>query len=306
MSIRLESVSAWYGDVIALNDVSADIDAPVVGLLGPNGAGKSTLLSLLAGLRSPNTGKVLVNGKVPRGDVDVLRQIGIVPEPLAAPGWLTGRRFVVDLARMSGIGRWKAERKARDILSKLEMVGAMDRPIRGYSQGMRQRIKLAQALIHEPQLLLLDEPFTGLDPPGRAAMTRTIQRVAAEGTQVIFSSHVLAEVEGITRDVLMLMFGRVLAQGTVREVRTALSSVPLRIAIGTPDPHRVAKAVLDMKAVEGLEIGTDAVTVSTAEGTAFLRDLTTRGAELPITRFGPIDEDLESVYQMVIHRRGRN
>jgi ABC-2 type transport system ATP-binding protein len=303
--ITLDAVSAWYGDVIALNDVSARIEAPILGLLGPNGAGKSTLLALIAGLRSPNSGTVLVDGRPPRNDPTVLGTIGIVPEPLTPPRWLTGRRFVADLARMNGMNRWKADRKAREVLDRLGLTKAMDRPIRGYSQGMRQRVKLAQALVHEPRLLLLDEPFTGLDPPGRAMMTRTIEQVAAAGTQVIFSSHVLAEVEGVTKDVLMLMFGRVLAQGSVREVRTALSSVPLRIGIGTSEPRTVAEAVIRMHGVEGVQIGDDGVTVSTAEGTAFLRDLTNEGARLPITRFGPIDEDLESVYQIVTQRRGK-
>ncbi|MBW3582275.1 MAG: ABC transporter ATP-binding protein [Euryarchaeota archaeon] len=303
--ITIEDVSSWYGDVIALNGVSARIETPVIGLLGPNGAGKSTLLSLLAGLRRPKTGAVFIDGDEPYDDPEVLKHIGLVPEPLMPARWLTGHRFVADLARMSGLGKYESRHEATLILKRLGLAHAMHRPIRGYSQGMRQRVKLAQALIHKPRLLLLDEPFTGLDPPGRAMMTRSIQDVAKEGVQVVFSSHVLGEVEAVTRDVLMLLRGRIVAHGSVRDVRARLASVPLRIGIRTKDPRKVAATLLQHDDVEGLDLRDGQLVVRIRHGTTFFRDLTRLGPKLPIDAYGPLDEDLESVYGLLVERRGR-
>ncbi len=300
--IELDGVSAWYGDVMALNDVTVAIDEPLIGLLGPNGAGKSTLMAILAGLRQPDTGQARIDGQAPYDNPEVLAQLGLVPEPLAPPGWMTGRRFVTGLARMSGIPRQEAQERAETWLDRLGLEEAMDRPIRGYSQGMRQRAKLAQAMIHRPHLLLLDEPFSGLDPPGRKQMTETIRSIAEDGTQVVFSSHVLAEVEAVTRNVVMLLGGRLAAQGTVREVRAQLTDIPLRVGIRTPEPRTVARAILEIEGLDGLELDEGLVVAEVREGTTFFRSLTRMGSELPITSFAPLDEDLESVYGLLAHR----
>lgn len=299
--IELDGVSAWYGDVMALNDVTVAIDEPLIGLLGPNGAGKSTLLAILAGLRQPDTGQARIEGQAPYDNPQVLGQLGLVPEPLAPPGWMTGRRFVTGLARMSGLDRSEASERAEHWLDRLGLADALDRPIRAYSQGMRQRAKLAQAMVHHPRLLLLDEPFTGLDPPGRRQMTEAIKRIADQGTQVVFSSHVLAEVEAVTRDVVMLLKGRLAAHGTVREVRAQLTDVPLRVGIRTPEPREVARAILGIEGLDGLELDEGLVVAEVRDGTTFFRDLTRLGAQLPITSFAPLDEDLESVYGLLAH-----
>ncbi len=299
--IELENVSAWYGDVMALNDVTVTIDEPLIGLLGPNGAGKSTLLAILAGLRQPDTGQARLDGQAPYDNPQALEQVGLVPEPLAPPRWMTGRRFVTGLARMSGLSRDEASQRADRWLTRLGLEDALDRPIRTYSQGMRQRAKLAQAMVHHPGLLLLDEPFTGLDPPGRRQMTEAIRSIAEAGTQVVFSSHVLAEVEAVTRDVVMLLSGRLAAHGTVREVRAQLTDVPLRVGIRTPEPRTVAQALLGIEGLDGLELDDGLVVAEVQQGTAFFRDLTRLGAELPITSFAPLDEDLESVYGLLAH-----
>ena len=302
--IELDDVSAWYGEVVALKGVSATLDEPVVGLLGPNGAGKSTLLSLLCGLRRPNTGRVLVNGEEPYDNSAVLGSLGLVPEPLDPPRWLTGRRMVIDLARMSGMAAGEARTEALAWLERLALTDAMDRPVRTYSQGMRQRVKLAQAMVHKPDVLLLDEPFTGLDPPGRAALTKAIVHIAEAGTQVVFSSHVLAEVEAVTSDVLMLLNGRVAAHGSVREVRAELSSVPLRVGLTTTDPRAVGRTLLAIDAVHAVEVSDGEVVARVTDGARFFQALHAHGGSLPITGFGPLDEDLESVYNLLAHRRG--
>ncbi len=302
MTIELQDVSAWYGDVIAINGISMTMDAPIVGLLGPNGAGKSTMIALLSGLRRPNTGRVLINGLEPYDNPDVVHNIGLVPEPLAPSKWLTGRRFVMDLARMSGMSKYEAYKETAAVLKQLDMLVAMDRPIRTYSQGMRQRVKLAQAMIHKPQVLLLDEPFTGLDPPGRAMMTRAIKQLAANGTQVLFSSHILSEVEAVTNDVALIMFGRVLAKGTIREVRAAMSDVPLKVKVETMEPRSVADRLIGLDDVDGIDIQSDGLVVHTTRGTTFFREMTKLGAELPIESYEPIDEDLESVYNLLTRR----
>ncbi len=301
--IELQNVSAWYGDVIALNEVELKIEEGVIGLLGPNGAGKSTLLALLSGLRRPNTGRVLLNGQPPYDNPAALQQFGLVPEPLAPPSWLTGRRFVTDLALLSGMSKTKAQRTALSALKELGLEKAQDRPIRGYSQGMRQRVKLAQALVHRPKILLLDEPFTGLDPMGRRFMTDALQRLATQGTQVVFSSHVLAEVEAMTNQVVMLISGRVVAQGSVRDVRTQMASVPLTVGIDTPEPKKVAQQLLTLDGIQSVEIVEKGLHVRVEQGTRFFHDLTRLGARLPIESFGPVDEDLESVYKILVQRR---
>lgn len=301
--IELDNVSAWYGDVIALNEVNLKIEENVVGLLGPNGAGKSTMMALLSGLRRPNTGRVLLDGQAPYDNPAALRHFGLVPEPLSPPSWLTGRRYVTDLGRMSGLSPSLAKRRALAALKELGLEKAMDRSVRGYSQGMRQRVKLAQALVHRPKILLLDEPFTGLDPLGRRFMTDALKRLADNGTQIVFSSHVLAEVEAMTDQVVMLLSGRVVAQGSVRDVRAQMSMVPLTIGIETAEPRKVAQAVLMLDGIQSLELRDGGVNVRVDQGTRFFHDLTRLGAQLPITAFGPVDEDLESVYKILVQRR---
>jgi ABC-2 type transport system ATP-binding protein len=303
--IELDDVSVWYGDVIALNEVSLKIAEPVIGLLGPNGAGKSSMLAVLSGMRRPNTGRVRINGEEPFDNPRALRQLGLVPEPLAPPGWLSGERYVTDLARMTGMSRDRASREARRALDEMGLTKARGRAIRGYSQGMRQRVKLAQALVHKPKILLLDEPFTGLDPGGRRLMTNALKRLAAEGTQIVFSSHVLAEVEALTDKVIMLLYGRVVAEGKVRDVRSELSSVPLTVAIQTADPRLVARELLPLPGVHSLELREKEVHVRVTHGTSFFRDLTAIGARLPISSYGPVDEDIESVYKMILARRSQ-
>jgi ABC-2 type transport system ATP-binding protein len=301
--IELEDVSVWYGDVIALNEVTLKIDQPVIGLLGPNGAGKSTMLALLSGMRRANTGRVRVNGREPFDDPGAMAQLGLVPEPLAPPGWLTGERYVTDLARMSGMPPGRARREARRALDVMGLTKARGRAIRGYSQGMRQRVKLAQALVHGPRVLLLDEPFTGLDPSGRRLMTNALQQLAEDGTQIVFSSHVLAEVEALTENVVMLLTGRVVAQGKVRDVRGTLSAIPLTVAIQTSKPQEVARELLPLPGVHSLELRENELLVRVLHGTTFFRDLTAIGSRLPMDSFGPVDEDIESVYKMLLARR---
>ena len=252
--IELHELSKWYGEVVGLNGVSAAVGAGVTGLVGPNGAGKSTLMGLATGQLKPSRGSIRVFGERSWNRPGVLSRIGYCPE--GDPFWynLTGRQFVTTLAKISGLGgakRWQAVDEA------LEQTGATkyaSRPIRTYSKGMRQRIKVAQALVHKPELLVLDEPFTGADPVGRHDLAQLFRRLAAEGVTILISSHVLHEVEALTRQIMMINRGRIVAEGSLHEVRRRMHNRPHAIRIRLDDPRALARSLAAMDAVTGLKL----------------------------------------------------
>ena len=261
--IELNALSKWYGEVIGLNDVTTSIGHGITGLVGPNGAGKSTMMGLIVGQLHPSKGTIRVLGQRPWNNPAVLSQIGYCPEGDAFWWNLTGFQFVRFLAAESGLGR-RARRAALEAIEQAGMSAHMHRQIRGYSKGMRQRIKIAQTLVHQPRLLILDEPFTGTDPVVRHELGGLFGHLAADGVDILISSHVLHEVEALTRQILMIDRGRIVAEGDLKVVREAMHDRPHAIRIRVDNPRKLAAALSQMEVVEGLKLsGPDTLVVET-------------------------------------------
>ena len=257
--VRAARLTKWYGKVTALSDLSIHLDAGIWGLLGPNGSGKTTFLRLVGGQLKPSLGKVTVAGLEPFANPEALRRIGICPEADALYDELTGLEFVTTLAEMSGYGREAARERARAALVEFGLEDAMHRRIAGYSRGMRQRVKLAQAIVHEPEVLLLDEPLTGTDPTSRAVILEAVRRRAAAGALVIFSTHVLHEVEALTDRVLLIARGQLVAQGRTREIRELLEEHPHHIRVECERPRELAARLVGLAGVAGVRLHGDSV-----------------------------------------------
>jgi len=247
--IALDHVSRWYGQVLGLNDVSCAIQPGLTALLGPNGAGKSTMLKLVTGQLRPSRGRVTVLGQPPFANPRVLRQLGYCPEIENSYDELNGREFVTLLGAMSGLRGADLRDRTAAVIERVGMTYAAGRKIGGYSKGMRQRIKLAQALIHEPQVLILDEPLNGLDPVARRQVCDLLVAEAQAGKTVVVSSHILHEVEQLTHNLLLIHRGRLLAQGDVYQIRSLIDRHPHRIAIEAENGRALARRLLDLSYV---------------------------------------------------------
>jgi ABC-2 type transport system ATP-binding protein len=252
--VEFDGVSKWYGNVIGLNKLTLRIPPGVTGLLGPNGAGKSTLLQLATGQLRPSQGRVRVLGHRPWNNPALMRHVGLCPEQNAFYEWMTGYDFVRTCARLTGMGRRKSAAAAEKAVETVGMTENMHRAIRGYSKGMRQRIKLAQALVHDPQVLFLDEPFTGTDPVARHELQNVIRDLGHAGRSVLVSSHVLHEVEALTPNVVLLHLGRLVAEGNVREIRDLIDRHPHRIVLVSDDYRALAAILVRWDDVEGVTV----------------------------------------------------
>jgi ABC-2 type transport system ATP-binding protein len=301
-AIQLDHVSRWYGNVVAVNDVSFALGAGVTGLLGPNGAGKTTLLHLLSGLLAPSSGTVRIAGRPSFGDPSIYRVVGLVPEREAVPGYLTGREFVRLNADLQGVAD-APEATARAIAT-VELEDAADRAIRTYSKGMRQRAKVAAALVHDPGIILLDEPFNGMDPRQRLHMMDLLRRMAADGRAILFSSHILEEVERLAEAVLVVYAGRLAASGDFRSIRRLMTDRPHRFTIRTSDDRRLAAALLGHPAVFGVDLLDGRLAVQASDLTAFARGLApiARSAGIRIFELRATDDTLESVFSYLVRR----
>jgi ABC-2 type transport system ATP-binding protein len=244
-----DNVSKWYGPVLGVSDVSWQLAGGIVGLLGPNGAGKSSLIKLMTGLIAPSRGTVTVFGANPFVDPEVRRRIGYAPEHEQTWDELTARELVTAMAKLSGVPGAKARAAAEDALAKVGMTKAMNRRVAGYSKGMRQRTKLATAIAHDPDFLLLDEPLTGVDPVARAEIIDQIKALAALGKTVVVSSHVLYEIEALTTEILVIYRGQVLANGNVYEIRKLIDQRPHRIRIECDRPRDLAARLVESEHV---------------------------------------------------------
>lgn len=244
--IALEHASRWYGQVIGINDVSCAIPAGITALLGPNGAGKSTMLKLVTGQLRPTAGRVTVFGQPPFANAQVFRRLGYCPETESSYEDLTGREFVTLLAALSGLPHTGLSERVDDAIERVGMTANCDRKIGGYSKGMRQRMKLAQGIVHNPDVLILDEPLNGLDPVGRREIGNLLTALAAEGKCIVISSHILYEVEHLTRTILLMSRGRLLAQGDIYHIRSLIDAHPHRIAIESDRSRELAKRLIDL------------------------------------------------------------
>jgi len=301
--LAFDHVSHWYGDVVAVNDVSAVVEPGITGLLGPNGAGKTTLLQLAAGLMGPSGGTVRVFGETPVRNPEIFRQVALVPEREALPGMLSARAFVEARATLLGLRNPRAAATAA--LEMVEMDTVADRAVSGFSKGMRQRTKLAAALVQQPRLVLLDEPFNGLDPRQRLHMMKLLEARAAEGTAVLLSSHILEEIEGVASRILVMLAGRLAASGDHRTLRRMMTDRPHTVRIRASNVRALASQLVVEPAVSGVDMdGADALHVRTTDYTAFSR-LLVRAAKLgDVTLFDvqPTDESLEHVFAYLVQR----
>jgi ABC-2 type transport system ATP-binding protein len=296
--------SRWYGPVIALNDVTIDIPAGVTGLLGPNGAGKSTFLKLAAGLLRPSQGEVRLLGQPAWGSPELFHRVGLCSETDAFWERLTGLEFLTALLRFTGYDEAECRRRAENALHQVELLDAKGRKLGGYSKGMRQRIKLAQSIAHDPEVLLLDEPVAGMDPVNRRRVIDMVRRLGREGRTVLVSSHILHEVEAMTRRVLLIHNGRILAEGDVREIRDLLDEHPHTVSLRAREPRRLAEAIVSWPTVISVSFGPEGewLTVQTGRPDEFYGALPEVALEVGITEMYSPDEDLESVFRYLVTR----
>lgn len=301
-TIVLDRVSRWYGNVVAVNDVSMTIAPGITGLLGPNGAGKSTLIAMMGGFLAPSTGTVVLDGGPVWRNPEIYRAIGLVPEAEAMYDMITGWQFLLANARLHGLSEPAAA--ARRALESVEMVDASDRPIATYSKGMKQRVKMATALVHDPAVLLLDEPFNGMDPRQRLHLMDLLRRLAADGRTVLFSSHILEEVEQIADTIEVLVAGRHAASGDYRRIRRLMTERPHQYTIASTDDRRLAAAIIGAGAADGVTVAGGTLAVQTSDFGRFTRALPKLAQEsgVQLLEVNPADESLESVFAYLVAR----
>ncbi len=298
--IELRSVSRWYGNVVAINDITMTIGPGVTGLLGPNGAGKSTLLHLISGFLEPSRGELTVGGTASWRNPDVYRTLGLVPERPAVYSFLTGLEFVRATARLHKLA--DPDRSAERAIAIVEMAGAQGRKIATYSKGMRQRIKVAAALVHDPEVLLLDEPFNGMDPRQRLHMMDLLETLGDEGRTIVFSSHILEEVERLSGTIQVIVAGRLAASGDFRAIRRLMTSRPHMFLVRTSDDRRLGAALIGRPSVTGVEMSGHGLQVKASDYGAFSREIAglTREQGIQLRELLPEDESLESVFAYLV------
>jgi ABC-2 type transport system ATP-binding protein len=288
---------------VAVSEISAEFGAGVTGLLGPNGAGKTTLLRVLTGLIRPSEGSVAVFGSDPRSNHSVYRRIALVPEDENVYGFLSAAEFVVHNARLQKVA--DPDGAARRALEMVDLTDVADRKLAGFSKGMRQRAKVAAALVHEPDIVILDEPLNGTDPVQRAHLTRIFVEMGRQGRTVIVSSHVLHEVERMADRVIAMVDGRLAASGTVPALRAAMYDIPLQIRIDCDEPRRLAAALVENDWVGGINVEDTSLHVRSldAEQLGLALPGLAKGLDVRITRVDPEDESLESVFRYLVEGR---
>jgi ABC-2 type transport system ATP-binding protein len=303
-TIEFVRASRWYGPVIALNDVTTSLGPGVTGLLGPNGAGKSTFLKLSAGQLSPSQGEVRVLGLPAWNSPELFHNVGLCPETDAFWERLTARQFLTGLLQLTGFDAAESRRRGDAALAEVALLEAADRRLGGFSKGMRQRVKLAQSIAHDPQVLLLDEPLTGMDPLNRRRVADLIKRLGREGKTVLMSTHILHEVEAVTRRVLLIQNGRILAEGDVREIRDLMDEHPHTVALRARDPRCLARSLVGAPHVLSLTFGAEGewLTVQTARPDEFYSALHGTAIEAGVSEMYSPDEDLEAVFRYLVPR----
>jgi ABC-2 type transport system ATP-binding protein len=300
--IATKDLSKWYGDVIAVNDLTVDLKPGVTGLLGPNGAGKSSFIRMTVGLQKPSAGTIRVLDEDPWDNPPLLARIGYVPDGDAPWRDQTGHRAVVLGARLAGLSGEEAEQKAAETLKRVGLGPVADRVVNAYSRGMRQKLKLALALVHDPELLILDEPLLGSDPLSRRDLIHLVQDLAKQGKSALVSTHVLPDVEAMTQRILLLNHGRLMAHGAVGEIRDLLERYPRTVRIGTPEPRALGALLWGWDSVLSLQAEEGAVVVKTQKPQQFYEELQQLLAskDLPFTSVVSLDEDVEAIFRYLV------
>jgi ABC-2 type transport system ATP-binding protein len=299
-TVELQHVSRWYGNVVAVNDVTMTLAPGVTGLLGPNGAGKTTLLHMMSGFLAPSKGTLTVDGAPAWRNPDVYRTLGLVSERESVHGFLTGQEFVLASAKLFRLAN--PVEAARRAIALVEMEPAQDRRIDTYSKGMRQRIRVAAALVHEPSVLLLDEPFNGMDPRQRFHMMDLLHKMGDDGRTVLFSSHILEEVEQVSGTVQVMVSGRLAASGEFRTIRRLMTNRPHVFTIRSSDDRRLAVALMAQDSVAGVDIDATGLQVRASDYGTFTRALPRVALKegVRVRRLIPADESLESVFSYLV------
>jgi ABC-2 type transport system ATP-binding protein len=299
-TVDLQNVSRWYGNVVAVNDITMTLEPGVTGLLGPNGAGKTTVLHMMAGFLNPSRGSVTIDGSPTWRNPGIYRTLGLVAEREAVHGFLTARQFVVACAKMQKLPDPSAA--ADRALHLVEMTDAQDRRIETFSKGMRQRTRVAAALVHEPRVLLLDEPFNGMDPRQRMHMMTLLHKLGEQGHTILFSSHILEEVEQLSGLVQVIVAGRLAASGDYRKIRRLMTNRPHVFAVQSSDDRRLAVALIGEKSVSGVEVEKAGLTVRASDYGSFTRALPriAVGEGIRLRKLLPSDESLESVFSYLL------
>ena len=303
MIVETEHLSKWYGQVSGLNDVTVSVPAGITGLLGPNGAGKSTFMKLVTGQLRPSQGRVRVLGEPVWGNPRLYFRVGFCPEQDAFYERMTGLEWVTALVRLNGLGEREAAEAAHRALETVDLLDAGGKKIGAYSKGMRQRVKLAQAIVHEPELLILDEPLSGMDPIMRRRTIRLIKDWERAGKSILVSSHILHEIESMTANILLINNGRILAEGNVHQIRDLIDEHPHTVFIRAADPRTLARRFLAEEDVLSLRFESGAVVVETARPDAFYTRLTALAASGEagvIDEVTSPDDNLQAVFKYLV------
>ena len=299
--ICVDGVSRWFGSVVAVSEVSFDIGPGITGLLGPNGAGKTTLLRMMTGLAATSSGTITIFGEPVRDNPPLYRRIGVMSEHETVYGFMKGRDFVRMMGRLRGV---QALEQAVDrAIELVDLADAQHRPMGTYSRGMRQRMRLAATLVHDPEILILDEPLNGADPRQRVHFQHLLRQLAADGRTIVLSSHILEEVEQVAETVLLIVNGKLAASGGFREIRAALNQRPYHVRVICDSPRRLAAGVLALDSVEAVHVDPDGAIVILSRN---VRDLQielprlAKTASIGLRRVEPLDDSLESVFGYLV------
>ena len=299
--IRVDGVSRWFGSVVAVSDVSFDVRPGITGLLGPNGAGKTTLLRMMTGLAATSSGSVTMFGEPVRDNPPLYRRLGVMSEHETVYGFMTGREFVRMMGRLRKVA--SLDRAVARAIALVDMEAAQDRRMDTYSRGMRQRMRLAGTLVHEPDVLVLDEPLNGADPRQRVHFQALLHRLAGEGRTIVLSSHILEEVEQLSDTVLLIVNGKLAASGGIRAIRAALDQRPYHVRVLCDAPRRLASAIVALASVDAVTVDPDGALVVLSRS---VRDLQlelprlAQAAGIGLRRVEPLDDSLESVFGYLV------
>jgi ABC-2 type transport system ATP-binding protein len=301
--IAADQLSKWYGQVIGLNDVTVSVPPGITGLLGPNGAGKSTFMKLITGQLHPSKGAVTVLGEPIWKNPSLYFRVGFCPEQDAFYDRMTGLEWVTALVRLNGFSEKEASQAAEKALTTVDLMEAANKKIGAYSKGMRQRVKLAQAIVHDPEMLILDEPLSGMDPLARRRTMKMIRDWARQGKSVLVSSHILHEVESMTSNILLIHNGRILAEGNVHQIRDLIDEHPHTVYIRAADPRGLAREFLTRADVMSLRFEPGAVIVETGKPDEFykrLTELVAEGTGGAVEEVSSPDDNLQAVFKYLV------
>jgi ABC-2 type transport system ATP-binding protein len=299
--IQVNGVSRWFGSVVAVSDVTFDIGPGITGLLGPNGAGKTTLLRMMTGLAETSNGTVTVFGQPVRDNPPLYRRLGVMSEHETVYGFMKGREFVRMMGRLRGVQNIEAA--VDRAIEMVDLADAQHRPMETYSRGMRQRMRLAATLVHDPEILILDEPLNGADPRQRVHFKHLLQQLAADGRTIVLSSHILEEVEELAETVLLIVNGKLAASGGFRAIRAALNQRPYHVRVMSDSPRRLAASILSLDSVDAVNVDPDGALVVLSRNVLDLQVALPRLAQaerIRLLRVEPLDDSLESVFGYLV------